>query len=723
MKMNFIKILSLSLLLISFCAKADEGMWIPSLLQKYNIKDMKKAGFKLSADDIYNINKACLKDAIVGLSRSDRPITFSGSGSFISSTGLVLTNHHCVVSYLHKHSSEEKNYIRDGFYAQTKEEELPAKELTLARLVRMEDVTNQLRKGTENMNERERFNLVEARGKEIINSALMNTNYKANINAYFGGTQLFLEVYEIYQDVRIVAMPPLSLGKFGGETDNWVWPRQSADFAILRVYGNSKNESLKYSIANTPITPTNHLELSLQGYEENEFAMVLGFPASTKQFLTSRALKQIVEVNNYHGIKIRDAKMNVIKTAMNKSDELWLKYEDFMAKTSNDLLRWKAEVKGVEKLDLINLKQQEEVRFTEWLNSSEELKAKYQNVIPGIKSCCNRLDTIEKLNMYVFEAGINGSNITPFVGKFDMLNAICSRKNVNEDKLKKELRRLRVEASNFFNAFDIDTEKDFLKSLVKLYDQNVGDSLKPIEIVEARQKYKGDFNKYIDEAFENSIFSSKEKVNEYLKYFTQEDGKMLENDPIFNLCLSYYYINKDHVIGPRGKIRSEYGKYHNRYIQGVKEMNADEKLSPDANRSLRVSYGKVKGIKDGELEFSYTSSLEDLIEKHMKQPRIYELPEGYAEICKNEIEASKKAMPTCFISDCHTTGGSSGSAVLNAKGKLIGLNFDSAGYGLVSNYKYSSDYTRQISVDIRYVRFVLENQLGAKALLEEWKSN
>jgi len=702
-------------------AKADEGMWIPSLLKKYNIKDMKKAGFKLSAEDVYDINKICLKDAIVGLGNQTKPTTFTGSGSFISENGLVLTNHHTVVSYLHKHSSEENNYLRDGFYAKNKEEELPAKGLTLSRLVRMEDVTKELKKDTEQLNDSEKGKLINTRGKEIVKRAEEGNHYTTKIQSYFGGTQFFLQVYEVYHDVRLVAMPPLSLGKFGGETDNWVWPRQSADFGILRVYGNSNNESLKYSITNQPIKPVNHLELSLKGYKEDDFAMVYGFPGSTKQYLTAKAIEQVANVNNYHGIKIRDAKMEIITNAMNSSEELWLKYSDYMAKTSNSLLRWKAESRGIEKLDLVNLKKEEEKKFTAWVNSSAELKDKYGDVISGIESCVVRLDTIEKLNLYVFEAGIKGSNFTSFAGTFDMLNAICSRKNVNEKRLNKELRKLRVGVSNFFNEYDLETEKKFLKVMVKLYDENVGDSLKPFQIVEARKKYKGNFDQYIDEAFEQSVFASKDKVNNFLKYFTKEDAKNIDNDPVFQLCLSYFLINKDHVMLQRGKIRREYGKYHNRYLQGIQEMKEGEKMIADANRSLRVSYGNIKGITDEDVKYNHTSSLADLIKKNQDNDKIYAVPEGYVQICKEAVNNSKKEIPTCFISNCHTTGGNSGSAVLNAKGELIGLNFDSAGNGLVGDYKFMPELTRQISVDIRYVRFILENQLKANALLEEWK--
>ncbi|WP_372645020.1 S46 family peptidase [Ancylomarina sp.] len=719
--MTRIKLLIICLILFSMPSKADEGMWLPSLLKKYNIEDMKKAGFKLSAEDVYDINKICLKDAVVGLGRSNNPTTFSGSGSFISSTGLVLTNHHCAVSYLHKHSTTEKNYIKDGFYASSPEMELPAKGLTLSRLVRMEDVTCQLKEGTEFMNERQTGKLLKMRGKKVADEATKNTNYKAKIKPYFGGAQYFLEVYEVYADVRIVAMPPLSVGKFGGETDNWQWPRQSADFCILRVYGDSTNQSLKYSASNTPIEPTNSLDLSLKGYEEDDFAMVFGFPASTKQFLTARALKQLVEVTNFHSIKIRDAKMEIINKNMSKSDDLWLKYADVKGKTSNSLLRWKAESAGIERFDIIKLKQKQEAEFTQWVNATDERKQKYEDLIPGIESFCMQLDTLEKLNAYVNEAGISGAKITSFVAKFEMLNAISSRTKINEKRLNKELRRMRVEVSNFFQDFDVDVEKELLEVMVRLYDENVGDSLKPAPIVEARKKYQGDFKTYMDDVFEQSVFTSEEKLSKFLNDYTQADVVTIQKDPLFNLCLSYYLINQEKLYRQRIDIRHEYGKYHQRYVQAVREMKASEKLSPDANRTLRVSYGKVKGLNTDDTQYSHQTSLESLVQKNQMNPKVYPLPDGFAELCRKEVALGKNKFSTCFITNAHTTGGNSGSPVLNKKGKLIGLNFDRVGYGLVSDYTYLPEVSRQISVDIRYVRFVLEHQLKAKALLEEWK--
>ncbi len=719
--MNRIKILIACLIFFSLLSKADEGMWIPSLLKKYNIEDMKKAGFKLSAQDVYDINKTCLKDAVLGLGKSNDPTTFSATGAFITSTGLVLTNHHCAVSYLHKHSTTENNYLKNGFYADSYEKELPAHGLTLARLVRMEDVTTRLNEAVELEEEGTSEDSHQILGKEIVEEAILNTNYKAKIKSYFGGSQYFLEVYEIYNDVRIVAMPPLSLGKFGGETDNWQWPRQSADFCILRVYGDTAHQSIKYATHNTPIKPANALKLSFKGYKEGDFAMLLGFPASTKQFLTSRALRQIVEVTNYHSIKVGDAKMQILNTNIGKNDDLWLKYADEKSNTSNKLLRWKAESAGLMRFDIIKQKQQEEAEFTRWVNATEERIQEYGHLINRIESFCDQLDTLEKLNVYINDAGIRGANITSFVAKFEMINAICSRPKINDIRLTKELDRMSSETAKFFKNFNIDTEKELLEVCVQLYDKNVGDSLKPAPIVHARKFYQGDFNKYMNEIFHKSVFTSKEKLDNFLNNYTAVDVVTIQNDPLFQLCISFYLINLEKLYRQRMDIRREYGQYHQKFVRAMREMKADKKLSPDANRSLRVSYGKIKGFNVGDSSYTYKTTLESLIQKNHENVDIYPLPNLFTQICQKEVARSKKTLNTCFITNAHTTGGNSGSPVLDKKGRLIGLNFDRVGYGLVSDYKYLPQWSRQIAVDIRYIRFVLEHQLRAKELLEEWK--
>ncbi len=719
--MKLIRVIFIFLIFISLGAKADDGMWIPLLLKKYNIEDMKKAGFKLSAEDIYSINEASIKDAVLGICSKNSLLSFTGTASFISESGLVLTNQHTIVSALHELCTVENNYLQKGFYAALKEEELPAQRLRLARLVRMEDVTASLIGGLAGTDENAKNREINKRAKKIVAEAIKGTHYKAKVSSYFGGGQYFLEVYEVYNDVRFVAVPPLSIGKFGGEADNWKWPRQSADFSILRVYGNDKNISDKYSVSNTPIKPTYSLKLSKKGYKEGDFTMVVGFPGSTKQFLTARALQQLVDVKHHHAIKIRDAKMDILNRNMAKSEELWLKYADFAGKTSNYLLRWKGESGGIKRLGLIDIKKAEEKKFTEWANASEDRQKKYGDLIPKIESFCNQLDSLEKLNVYVIEAGIRGANLTSFVGKFDMLRTLSTHKRFKAERLEKERKRLEKECSEFFKKYDLSVEKEMVKKFTQLYVANTGDQYHSDFLKESIKKYNGDISKLVDEAFEQSIFGSEKKIKEFVTQFKKEEAKIIDEDPIFQLSIGYFLANRDIVMRQRSKIRRKYAVYHKRYVQANKEMKKDGKLAADANRSLRVSYGNVKGFKKEKEQMPFAVDFSSMIKKHTTDSKTYPLPKEFANWGTKYVETKKKTVPTCFITNAHTTGGNSGSPVLDAKGRLIGVNFDSVDYGLVSDYRYMPECSRHISVDVRYIRFILEHFFKADSLLKEWK--
>lgn len=711
----------LILLLMMTPARAEEGMWIPALLHKYTIQDMQKAGFKLTADDIYDINKASLKDAIVGLASSFNPTQFWGTGSFISSTGLVLTNHHCGVSYIQKHSTETHNYLRDGFYASSHDDELPAEGLCLSRLVRMEDVTKQLLDGTDTLDVADRNRMINLKAKKIMTEATAGTSFIGKVKSYFGGGQYFLEIYEVYKDVRLVAVPPMDLAKFGGEADNWTWPRQSADFCILRVYGDEQNHSGTYDQAHTPIMPLKTLSLSEKGYAANDFAMVLGFPGSTRQYLTSAALGQLLSITNYHSILIRDAKVNIINQAIREQPDLWLKYIDYLGKTSNSLLRWKAESEGIERFKLVEAKQEEERAFTDWVSANKDRVNKYGDLLPTIEEFIRKLDTLELLNVYITEGGINGANITKFVAGFDRLYTLSRRKKLTGEKLTKELADFRNQAAYFFNEHDLDVEKRMLKAFVGLMNQHLPEGWKPTPIEQANERYGGDMNHYIDEAFNTSLFSSREKVDRFLNNYTKDQAHQIEQDPLFKLCVSFFLVNRDVLIRQRNDLRRQYGNYHYQYVQAIHEMKSGQNLAPDANRSLRVSYGQIKGYSNEEQTFSYQTDLESVLQKNEINSEIYPLPNAFLQAAKSVKKRHQQ--PVCFISSAHTTGGNSGSPVLDKKGRLIGLVFDRASYGLISDFQYLPEVSRNIAVDIRYVLFVLEHQLNAQTLIAEWRKN
>jgi hypothetical protein len=704
--MRRLNITLLLLFVFTLMLHADEGMWMPSLLSEQTLQDMKKAGFTLSAKDIYDINQACLKDAVLGMAHSDNPGAFYGTASFVSDKGLVITNHHLALGLIQEYSTPENNYIRDGFLAQSTSEELPANNLTLARLVRIEDVTEIIKEGFDGLTQGEQNNLLNQRGRALSEQHNENGRYFVSIKSYFSGNQYFMEVYQLYNNVKLVAVPPLAIAKFGGNEDNWQWPRQAADFAFLRVY----NESI-----NLPVRPITHLSIATGGVDEGDFTMLMGFPGNTRLFLTAEAIRQLAGVTNYHSVKIRREKINLIEEAMEADENIWVKYSDIHARSSNHLLRWEAENDGIRRLGLYERKKAFEESFPERLD--QETADAFNKTLRAITDIVIQLDHIEKAHAYVMEAGIQGAELTAYVALFDKLGAMATRytDRVSQDELNAETRRLRQRTAGFFEAFDFELEQRLLEMLIKLYDQNLPDDYKTSAVREEIAKHDN-YTDYIQSIFSRSIFQSQESIIHFLDHFTLEDGQRLEQDPVFQLCLGFYLVNRDRVFQPRMQLRSEYATYHKEFVRLISE-HADGKIFPDANRSLRVSFGTAKGFTRNEEVHAHSTNLAQMLEKNYTGKREYALPDDFLTLLHATDNASQ--IPACFINDSHTTGGSSGSPVLNAKGKLVGIGFDRVSHGLVSDFEYFPEYSRNIAVDIDFVLFILDKYMGAGRLIKE----
>lgn len=703
------RILNLTLLILFLShtlLQADEGMWMPSLLSEETLQEMRNAGFTLSAADIYNINEACLKDAVLGMAPSDNPTAFYGTASFVSESGLVITNHHLALGLIQEHSSPENNYIRDGFLAKSLAEELPAGNLTLARLLRIEDVTDYVTEGFEGLSRGEQNNLLNERGRLLADRHSENGRYFVTVKSYFSGNQYFMEVYQLFNNIKVVAVPPLAIGKFGGNKDNWQWPRQAADFAFLRVY----NETI-----NLPFRPERHLSISTEATEEGDFTMIMGFPGNTKYFLTSEAIRQMAEVTNHHSIRIRREKVNLIEQAMEADEDIWVKYSDIHARSSNHLLRWEAENDGIRRLGLYERKKSFETAFPQQLNP--ETAEAFHTSLHAITDIVDQLDQIEKAHVYVMEAGIQGAEITAYIALFDKLGAMATRYagRISQEELDTETRRLKQRTLGFFKEFDFELEQNLLKELVSLYDTNLPDEFKTKAVREEIARHDN-YTDYIQSIFSRSIFQSEASIMHFLDQFTIEDGQRLEQDPVFQLCLGFYLVNRDKVFQQRMQLRSEYATHHKEYVRLISE-HADSRIFPDANRSLRVSFGTARGYtRNGETQ-AHNTNLAQMLEKYCSGKRDYELPQDFADLL-NETEYIEK-IPACFINDSHTTGGSSGSPVLNAKGELTGIGFDRVNHGLVSDFEYFPEYSRNIAVDIRFVLFILEHYMKADALIKE----
>lgn len=710
------------ILLIGTQVKADEGMWIPMLLEKYNIEDMQKAGFKLSAADIYNINEACLKDAVIGLGREDRPFHHFCTGELISNEGLIVTNYHCGYSAIQNHSTLEHNYLKDGFWAMSRDEELVNEGITASFLIRMEDVTKQVLDSiTNETKEEDRLKMIAKRIKKIQDTTEKDSDYRASVKAFFNGNQYFLSVYEIYKDVRLVGAPPSAIGKFGGNTDNWMWPRHTGDFSMFRIYSDKDNKPASYSKENVPMKPKQSFKISLKGVNEGDFTMVFGYPGTTTEYLTSDALDLMTKVDNPHKIKIRTKKLDLMKADMDASPLVRIQYSAKYAGVANSWKRWQGEIKGLERLNAISKKKELEKKFETWANSNDSLKNKYAGIVAEMGALYKELTPVSLARDYAIEAGMRGSEAVAFAYKFKKL-ANLSKKD--QDKQADLIVDLQKSADKFFKNYNRPTDKKLLSALLKMYSENLEEKYLPKEIVNIRDKYKGNFEAYAKKALSKSVFTDQGKLNQLLNSYKQPMGKRFAKDPIFILASSIFFFYESEISPAYSKVLTEITKLQRTYMAGLMEMQKDKIFYPDANSTFRVHYGKVAGYKArNAVKYDYYTTLEGIIEKDNPEIFDYDVPQKLRDLYHardfGKYANSKGEMPVCFAATNHTTGGNSGSPVLNANGELIGLNFDRAWEGVMSDLMYDSKICRNVSLDIRYVLFIVDKFAGAGYLLDE----
>nr|WP_290639521.1 S46 family peptidase [Labilibaculum sp.] len=702
--------------------KADEGMWIPMLLKKYNIEDMQKAGFKLSADDIYNINEACLKDAVIGLGREGSPFHHFCTGELISDEGLIVTNHHCGYGAIQAHSTLEHDYLKDGFWAMSREEELVNEGITASFLVRMEDVTSiVLDSITDEIKEVDRQKMIRKNIKKLQDEAEKDSDYRASVKAFFNGNQYFLSVYEIFKDVRLVGAPPSAIGKFGGDTDNWMWPRHTGDFSMFRIYADKDNKPASYAKENVPMKPKQSFKISLKGVNEGDFTMVFGYPGTTTEYLTSHALEMMTQVDNPHKIKIRTKKLDIMRADMDASPMVRIQYSAKYAGVANSWKRWQGEIKGLQRLNAIAKKKELEENFVTWANTNEELKKKYAGIVDEMGSLYKELAPLSLARDYALEAGFRGSETVGLAAKFKGLSRLTKK---DADKLKDAVEALKKQSDKFFKNYNMPTDKKLLAATLKMYSDNLEDKYLPKEIINIRTKYKGNFDAYAEKALSKSIFADEAKLNSFLASYKTSMAKKLTKDPIFALASSISFHYESEIAPGYGKISRKTTKLQRTYMAGLMEMQKDKTFYPDANSTFRVHYGKVAGYKArNAVTYDHYTTLEGIIEKDNPEIFDYDVPQKLRDLYHandfGQYANDKGEMPVCFAATNHTTGGNSGSPVLNANGELIGLNFDRAWEGVMSDLMYDAEICRNVSLDIRYVLFIVDKFAGAGYLLDE----
>ncbi|MGL5681890.1 MAG: S46 family peptidase [Marinifilaceae bacterium] len=697
------------ILLISIPSFADEGMWIPMLLKKYNIETMNQKGFKLTADDIYSINQASLKDAVVGLGRKGRPFAHFCTGELVSEQGLMLTNHHCAFDMIQTHSSLEKNYLRDGFWAMNQKEELANPEVTASILVRMEDVTPQLATIlNEKMTDEERAAKLKSAIAAIEKKAVEGTNYSANVKPYFNGNQYILAVYKIYNDVRLVGAPPSAIGKFGGDTDNWMWPRHTGDFAVLRIYANKDNEPAAYNADNVPYSPEKFFKIATGNLNEGDFTMVFGYPGTTNQYATSYEVDQTVNVDYPSRIAVRTAKLDVINKAMNADDLTRIKYAAKAAGIANGWKKWQGEVQGVTRFATIANKQTMEQQFRSWSNNMPQ----YADLLNQYEKLYKQREAYVTPMVYLTEAGTRGAEAVTFAGE---VMKQATNKNYSKE-------HLLAQSEGFFKDFSSVVDQNILVQLLTLYKTNVSETWQPQSIRKLRQH---EVAAYAKKMYDKSIFTDAAVFKNAVGKTTNatELQQLIKKDGVYRLYNEFSTLYTEQITPSLNEISGELKKLQKDWMAGLMAMNADKNFFPDANSTLRVSYGKVQGYKpkDG-VKYTHYTTLTGIMEKDIPTIYDYNVPQKLRDLYKARDfgdYTQEGEVPVCFVASNHTTGGNSGSPVLNANGELIGINFDRAWDGVMSDLDFQPEICRNIAVDIRYVLFIVDKLAGAKHLINE----
>ena len=699
--------------------RADEGMWIPILIEKYNIKLMQEKGFKLSAEDIYSVNKASMKDAIVH---------FGGgcTGELISNDGLLITNHHCGYGQIQKHSSVEKDYLTNGFWAMSAREELPNPGLTVTFLKRMEDVTDKVLKGvSENLSASERESAIEANISIITKEAVAGTGYVAAVKPFYMGKQYFLFVNEVFRDVRLVGAPPSAIGKFGGETDNWVWPRHTGDFSLFRIYAGKDNKPADYSVDNIPYKPAYFFPVSVKGVNEGDFTMVFGYPGTTSKYVPSYHIDMVKNYLNPRMIEIRGRKIEIMEEAMNTDPLLRLQYSAKKSSLANAWKKWIGESQGLERMGTIEIKRTYEENLTQWIKNDNSRSEKYGYILPGYKELYGKFREYNLVNNFTNEVFFNyGAEAIGFARNIKTLEELIKNKD-DEDKINMAKINLQAFASGFYKNYDVETDKKLFVAVMTLYNKNLDEKWQAPEFIKLKNSCNGDFAKIVDELYRKTIFADEDKFKYFVSAMNWSSVTKLHKDPFYQLATGVTDFLAENVRPDLQALNSELQQLNTNYMTVQLEYASDKVFYPDANSTLRVAYGNVKGYysKDA-VYYSHYTTLKGIIEKDNPEIYDYDVPDKLKELYRNKdygIYTHNGEVPVCFIATNHTTGGNSGSPVLNAEGQLIGINFDRAWEGVASDLAYNPDQSRNISLDIRYALFIIDKFAGAGYLLNEMK--
>ena len=699
--------------ILQFTASAHEGMWLPTVLKSIE-GDMQTAGLELTAEDIYSLNNGSLKDAIV---------LFGGgcTAEVISGKGLILTNHHCGFSAISQHSTLENDLLKNGFWAKNMQDELRNPSVTATFVVRMEDVTDQIfPELASGLSETDRQAAVDRLSETISKNAIAGTHYQAVVRPFNYGNSYYLIVTETFRDVRLVGAPPSAIGKFGGDTDNWMWPRHNADFSMFRIYAGANNEPADVSDSNVPFVPRHVLPISMDGVQEGDFAMIFGFPGSTQRYLSSYAVDYVVNISDPMRIEMRTASLEVIDAAMRSDDLTRLRYADKQAGISNAWKKWIGEVRGLKELNTLARKREYEQEYTS--KALKDGRKDLSMVVSELNVLYAEYMPYAKARDLFVEMAYYGPQVLRFTDGFRSI-VEDHEKLLADGKLTETIAERMSASEGYFEDYDVAVDKRIFKALLPIYRKHVPAELAPEFLKEIDASYNGNGDAWIDALYAKSVFVDHMKLK---KAFASEKGNKLQklaSDPLYVVARGLFSNFVEKVRPRHAELSDGIESAMRKYVGGMMVLYPEKTYWPDANSTLRLSYGKIEGSspRDG-VEFLPHTTLDGVVEKYIPGDAEFDLPERLLELHRTKDYgdyAVNGIVPVCFTSSLHTTGGNSGSPVLNGRGELVGINFDRSWESTMSDIQFDPDKCRNISVDIRYVLFIVDKYAGAKHLVTE----
>lgn len=710
-------ILFFTLLTFNGFLYADEGAWLPLLVERLNHTDMKKMGLNLSPEEIYSINKSSMKDAIISLNKG------FATAAIISENGLAITSHRGVFNALQKYATSDKDYYEDGFWAKTATEELRCEGFSASFLVRIENVSEKIiGKLTDAMTEAERKSKVEELSKAITHEATDGNLFEAEVKSFMDGNEYYLFVYDVYTDVRLVGIPPMHIGYYGGDKDNWNWPKYTGDFAFLRVYMSPKSEPAIYNKKNIPIKSKYVLPISLKGYEKGDFVMSLGYAYhNTNRYITSSGIKMIMEQINPSIIKIRNEKLSVIKHFMDTDKDAKIQYASKYKESANYRKFYEGQNEQMKRFNMLESSKKLEMDFTNWLITSPENKGKYGNALTTINNAYEEQQKYNYAKYYFQEAIMQGPEVLTFAIQFENLAKELKTDGKDPAKIDLLVAPLKYNLTKFYKNFNSQVDKELFIAMIKLYYLDVSNGQYPQVLLDFEKKYKGNFAIFADDIYSKTMFANKDKMIEFLATPTY---KAIENDPVYKLIRSFTE-NDERITGLLKNSTMELEKGYRVYLAGLMTYMKDANYYSNTNSTMRLNYGKVNdyaNLKDQ--KFNYFTTVDQLMAKVSPEDHDYEIPERYkTEFKKNDFGryGQDGQLKVCFISDNDACGGYSGSPVTNKNGQLIGVDCDLNFEATVGEYTFEPNYMRAVNVDIRYILFVVEKCSDAPYLIKEMK--